>query len=160
MNEGVQALLHRAAIHDLHMRYFHGADSGDRALVRTCFTDDVHAQYEGRPPVQGLDGLIAQIALFENLANGSCRISTHFTGNVRFVHIGGDTAETHVNAFAFLVNEAGDAVSMRCLRYLDRLRLQDGQWKISQRFHTLDWRSDAPCAFARPFAQKVAGFPV
>jgi hypothetical protein len=152
---GVQQLLDRAAIHDLHMRYFSGADRADRELVRECFTDDVIAQYEGRPVAQGCDALMEQIALFKNLENGSCRISTHFAGNILFKDLGEDSAETELNVFAFLIPAAGKLVSMRSLRYLDQLRRVGEHWKISARLHTLDWSCDVPTTFARSFTEKL-----
>jgi len=151
----IQGLLDRAAIYDTHMRYFNAADCADRAGVRSCFTDDVTAQYEGRPPVRGLDALIEQIALFRNLEDGTCRISTHFVGNVQFKSMTRHTAQTELNAFAFLADRDGAAVAMRSLRYLDQLRRVEDVWKISARLHTLDWSSQVPASFVRAFAAKV-----
>ncbi|AZG08235.1 nuclear transport factor 2 family protein [Pigmentiphaga sp. H8] len=156
-HDALQRLLDRAAIHDLHTRYFNAADNADRALVETCFTDDVVAQYEGRPPARGREALLDQIALFRNLEEGKCRISTHFMGNLLFRSLTASFAETEINAFAFLVQQDGTTVSARSLRYLDRLRLEDGAWKIHARLHTLDWSCDVPASFARPFAQKLRG---
>jgi hypothetical protein len=151
----VQVLIDRAAIHDLHMRYFNGADCARRDVVRDCFTPDVVAQYEGRPSVRGVDALVAQIALFDSLASGVCRISTHFTGNVQYKRLDAGAAETEINAFAFLVQSDEDVVSMRSLRYLDSLRRVEGQWRISARLHTLDWACNVPATTARMFAQKL-----
>lgn len=157
--DALQALLDRAQIQDVLMRYFHGIDSGDRGLVRSCFTEDVAAHYEGRTPVRGVEALIAQIVLFDNLASGACRISTHFAGNLQFKEITGDHAETETNGFAFLVNADGSSVAMRSLRHLDRWRREKGEWKIAARLHTLDWSCDVPCTFARVFAQKLNKLP-
>jgi hypothetical protein len=153
---GIETLLNRTAIHDVLMRYFHAADGGDRDAMRDCFTEDVVATYEGRPRVQGVDALIAQIVLFENLASGHCRISTHFAGNLQFWEVADDHAEAAMNVIAFLVDREGKTVAMRSLRYLDRLRLERGQWRIAARVHTLDWSCDLPCAFARSFTEKIS----
>jgi hypothetical protein len=155
----VRALLDRAEIHDVLMRYFHGADSGNREVVRACFTEDVAAHYDGREPTRGVDALIGQISLFENLESGACKVSTHFVGNVQYKEIAPDTAETETNAFAFLVARDGSTVAMRSLRYLDQLRREEGKWKIAARLHTLDWSCDVPCTFARPFADKLIKLP-
>lgn len=157
----IQNLIDRAAIHDVAMRYFHGADRADKALVRSCFTEDVQAHYEGRPPAHGADALLAQIALFDNLASGACRISTHFAGNLQYKAVAGDGAETEINAFAFLVNavQGSDQVAMRSLRYLDRWVRQPGGWKIAARVHTLDWSCEVPASFAKSFGQRLNGFP-
>ena len=69
-NAAVQMLLDRAAIHDLHVRYFGAIDAGDQATVRRCFTTDVTARYHGRAPVHGIDALIASIAIWLNHASG------------------------------------------------------------------------------------------
>lgn len=157
----IENLVARAAIHDVVMRYFHGADRADKTLVRGCFTDDVQAQYHERAPVLGADALIAQIALFDNLASRACKIATHFVGNLQFKLVARDRAETETHAFAFLINTAqgSDQVAMRSLRYLDRWVRQAGQWKIAARIHTLDWRCEVPASFAKSLAQRVNGFP-
>ena len=46
----VRHLLDRAAIRDVMARYFLGIDRAEPALVRSCFTADVKAQYDGRTP--------------------------------------------------------------------------------------------------------------
>ena len=158
-NAPLSVLLDRMAVQDLLMRYFNAADRSDRKAVRSCFTQDVSAQYEGRPSVRGVDALMAQIALFDNLATGATTVATHFTGNLLFKELAGDYAETEHNVIACLVDRSGTTVAIRCLRYLDRLRREDGEWRIFARVHTLDWSCDLPCAFARPFGQKVDGFP-
>ena len=151
----VQALIDRAAIQDVLMQYFSAVDAGDKRAVRACFTEDVLAQYEGRPVIRGVDALLAQIVLFENLASGACRISTHFAGNLRFKDVQLQRAETELNAFACLVDEGGATVAIRSLRYFDQLRKENGEWKIAARLHTLDWSTSAHCAFARRFAEKL-----
>jgi ketosteroid isomerase-like protein len=152
---GVQELIDRAAIQDVLMQYFSAADAGDQHAVRACFTEDVLAQYEGRPAVRGADALLAQIVLFENLASGVCRISTHFSGNLRFKELGNGHAVTELNALACLVDKSGTTVAVRSLRYLDQMRKEDGCWKISARLHTLDWATAVPCTFARLFTEKL-----
>lgn len=140
----VEKLLGRAAIHDVLMRYFSAADRADPEAVRSCFTEDAHAHYHGREPVHGADTVVAQIALFRNMASGACKIATHFVGNLQFKMIEGDWAETEANAFAFLVGpvNGADQVIVRSLRYLDRWQRTEGRWKIAARVHTLDWSSE------------------
>ncbi|MGC4251930.1 MAG: nuclear transport factor 2 family protein [Sphingobium sp.] len=155
----LQALADRAAIQDVLLRYFHAADRGDREAMRGCFTQDVRAHYDGRAAVEGVDALIEQIGLFRNLESGACRIATHFAGNLVFRALANGHAETETNAFAFLLDASGETVAVRSLRYLDRLRREQGQWRIAARIHTLDWSGEMPCTFARAFAAKVNGFP-
>ncbi|WP_374221257.1 nuclear transport factor 2 family protein [Variovorax sp. E3] len=159
MSNSVIYLRDRADIHDVLMRYFNAADSGRKDLVRNCFTEDVTAQYEGRPQAHGVDALMAQIALFDNLVSGACRVSTHFAGNLVFKSQTEELAETEHNVFAFLVNSDGTTVLARSLRYLDRLKRVNGEWRIFARLHTLDWSCEMPCTFARAFALKARDFP-
>ena len=163
-----QYLLDRAAIHDLHARYFQGLDRGKPDQVRSCFTEDVQAHYDGRSalrpggdPVQGIDALMNSIITFRHQQTGEWKITTHFMGNLNINFLAGDVAETETNALAFLVlaGEPTDQVVIRSLRYLDRLRRTEGGWRISERRHTLDWSCQVPAIFAVTMAQRVATWP-
>ena len=48
----IQTLLDRAAIHDVLARYYQGLDQGKPEQVRSCFTDDVCAKFDERPPTR------------------------------------------------------------------------------------------------------------
>ncbi|MGZ5730051.1 MAG: hypothetical protein ACXWI8_22875, partial [Burkholderiales bacterium] len=65
------------------------------------------------------------------------------------------------NAIAFLVepSEGPDLVSIRSLRYIDRMRRQENGWRISDRIHTLDWSCQVPANFAITLAQRVSALP-
>ena len=65
------------------------------------------------------------------------------------------------NAIAFLVEpgKGADMVSMRSLRYIDRMRRQENGWRISDRIHTLDWSCQMPTNFAITLAQRVSALP-
>src|SRR4051812_17046502 len=102
-NFALQTLLDRAAIHDLHVRYFQGIDRSDQAGVRRCFTDNVEARYHGRAAVSGIDALIASIAIWPNHASGELKISTHFMGNLVYRRVERDIAETEVSTLVCLV---------------------------------------------------------
>ena len=45
------------------MRVTFMARMEDEGVVRSCFTQDIEAHYEGRPPAFGLDALIEQIGV-------------------------------------------------------------------------------------------------
>jgi ketosteroid isomerase-like protein len=159
---GLQYLLDRAAIHDVLIRYFLGIDLGDRQQVRNCFTDDVKGFYHARPPVRGIEALMNQIPSFAKQASGEWKISTHFMGNLHFKSLDADVAETETHAFAFLVlttTTPPDQVAMRSLRYLDRFVRLDGQWRISERMHTLDWAAEVPSNFAAALAERKGARP-
>ena len=157
----MQHLMDRAAIHDLHTRYFQGLDRSDPAQVRSCFTDDIRAHYDQRTPTAGIEALMASLANFNKLRDGRMKITNHFMGNLIYTLIEGDVAETEMNAVAFLVEPGkdGDAVAMRSLRYLDRMRRQPNGWRISDRIHTLDWSCQVPVTSAITIAQRVSVLP-
>ncbi|MDP2707867.1 MAG: nuclear transport factor 2 family protein [Burkholderiales bacterium] len=153
-----QCLLDRAAIHDVLARYFQGIDAGKPDQVRSCFTGDVQAAYDGRSFVQGVDALMDSFLAFRKKAAGEWKVTTHFMGNLNFNLIEGDVAETETYAIAFLVltGKPTDQVAMRSLRYLDRLRRVEDGWRISERVHTLDWSCQVSPTFAASMAQRVA----
>ena len=157
-----QCLLNRAAIHDVLTRYFQGIDRGKPDQVRSCFTEDVQAYYDGRAPVRGIDALMDSFLAFRKQAAGEWKITTHFMGNLNFNLLEGDVAETETNALTFLVlpGEPTDQVTIRSLRYVDRLRREEGGWRISERLHTLDWSCQVPATFAVTTAQRITTRPV
>jgi SnoaL-like domain len=156
-----QYLMDRAAIQDLLACYFQGLDRGSPEQVRSCFTDDIQARYDQRPPTTGIEELINSLQNFNKLKEGKMKITTHFMGNLNIKSIQDDVAETETNAIAFLVEpgEGADLVSMRSLRYIDRLRRQENGWRISDRIHTLDWSCQVPTNYAITLAQRVSALP-
>jgi len=156
----IQRLLDRAAIHDVHTRYYQGIDQGKQDQVRSCFTEDVQAFYDGRAPVKGIEALMASFLAFKNQKSGEWKVTTHFMGNLNFKMLEADVAETETNAIAFLVlGREKDQLAMRSLRYLDRLRRMESGWRISVRQHTLDWSCQVPTTFAVTMAQRVMTRP-
>lgn len=154
----IQYLLDRAAIHDVLIRYFLGIDLGDREQVRNCFTDDIMGFYHARPSVDGIEALMNQIPSFAKQESGEWRISTHFMGNLHYKSIEGDSAETEAHGFAFLVlpQDSQEQVAMRSLRYLDKWRRTNSQWRICARMHTLDWACEVPTNFSVALAERKA----
>jgi hypothetical protein len=157
----LQYLADRAAIHDLMARYFQGLDRSSPEQVRGCFTEDVRAHYDKRTPTRGLDDMMKSLANFEKLRDGRMRITTHFMGNLVFLRIEGDAAEIETGAIAFLVEPGagGEVVTMRSLRYLDRMRREPEGWRICERIHTLDWSCEVPASFAITIAQRISTLP-
>jgi hypothetical protein len=158
-----QYLVDQAAIHDLHVRYFQGLDSGNRAQVVECFLPEVQAIYHNRPLARGIDALMADSLdpFFTRIASGHTRIATHFMGNFRIDRLEGDVADTEVYAIAFGVRALSpvDEVAMMSLRYMDRLlRTPDG-WKIAQRVQSMDWSCQPPAATSMTMATRVMGLP-
>ncbi len=157
----LQYLLDRAAIYDLLVRYFQGLDRCNSDQVRGCFTDDVQAHYDARPSIMGISALMDSFRTFKRMEARKMKVTTHFMGNMNVVALDGDAAETETNAIAFLVEpgEPSDRISMRSLRYLDRLRRLEDGWRISERIHTLDWSCQVPADFAVTMAQRITALP-
>ena len=155
----LRGLLDRAAIFDLHARYFQGLDSGREAQVRGCFLPDVRAIYHNRPEAVGLEALMADslTPFFQRLASRHTRIATHFMGNVVFEHIEGDAAETEVYAIAFGVRARAvlDQVAMMSLRYMDKLRRTEAGWRIAERVQSMDWSCHVPANTAMEMMARV-----
>ena len=154
----IQYLADRAAIQDVLARYFQGLDRCSKELVRSCFTEDVHVHYDKRSPVNGIDEVMAHFRTFQRMEQGLMKVTTHFMGNLNFKYIRGDTAETEMNAIAFMV-EPANVMAMRSLRYMDRLRRAGDGWRISDRAHTLDWSCRIPTDYAVTLAQRVSALP-
>jgi len=154
----IQWLLDRAAIHDLHTRYFRGIDAADQVEVRSCFTEDVRADYDGRTFVEGIDALMANFLAFRNKASGAWKATTHFMGNLRYIHLSDDVAQTEICAFACLTtpDTPRDQVAIRSLRYLDRLRRTRNGWRICDRIHTLDWSFEVPATYAAEMSKRIS----
>ncbi len=166
-SDGLQYLLDRRAIEDVLTRYFRGLDRGEPQTVRSCFTDDVVARYDGRTafrtgadaPVVGVDALLDGLITFKRQASGDWKVSTHLTGQINLLALAGDEARTETYAIAFVVqrNAPADVVAQRALRYVDRLRRTADGWRIAERLHTLDWSSEQTALFATTMSERFHG---
>lgn len=158
---GLQYLLDRAAIHDVLARYYQGLDQGNQEQVRNCFTEDIRAKFDDRPLAVGRDALMDNFFVFKNHQSGAWKITTHFMGNLNFNRLDGDIAETETNAIAFLVlpETPRELVTMRSLRYLDRLRRTPQGWRICERQHTLDWSCHVPTSYSLSIGQRLMTRP-
>lgn len=157
-----RSLHDRAAIQDVLTRYFQALDRAQPELMRSCFTEDVVAWYDGRSPMRpagqdaarGIAGVIDSLVTFKRKAAGEWKVTTHFMGNLS-ITLDGDSAETETYALAFIVLPGPpDQVAMRSLRYLDRLRRTPDGWRICERQHTLDWSCQVPADFAVAMGQR------
>lgn len=159
----LQYLLDKTAIEEVITRYFQALDRALPEQVRSCFTEDIKADYDGRTPIRGIETMMATMNTFQKLASGERLASTHFMGNLNIQRIEGGVAETETYAIAFLVLPGKpERVAMRSLRYLDRLRKVDketGEWRISERRHTLDWATEVTTNCAATLAQRMKQWP-
>lgn len=157
----IQYLMDRAAIHDVIARYYQGLDQGNQQQVRNCFTENVRAKFDDRPLAVGVDALMESFSVFRNHKSGAWKITTHFMGNLNYNLLEGDVAETETNAIAFLVlpDTPKEQVTMRSLRYLDRLRRTRDGWRICERQHTLDWSCHVPTSYSLSIGQRILKRP-
>jgi len=129
----------RAAIHDVLMRYFRGADRTDADLIRDCFHPDAEIDFgeffKGDLPafVEYLPGPTGWGAFARTL---------HVTGN-ELIEVDGTTAraETYCVAYHEPPAEPGEAppIMIVWLRYLDRFERRQGEWRILRRRTAVEW---------------------
>lgn len=135
LDSGLQALLDRAAIEDLLMRYARGVDRRDLIMVAACFTPD--AAYEGSLGDGTID--IALDALRERMPR--YRTTMHLLTNV-LIDLDGDRAssETYGLVYHRLEDADEDEDFVVGVRYLDELaRLPDG-WRITRRVTKMEFQ--------------------
>ncbi|MEO8604922.1 MAG: nuclear transport factor 2 family protein [bacterium] len=128
LDPALQTLVDRAAIEDLLVRYAHGVDRRDLAVVAACFTPD--AAYEGSLGNGSID--IALEALRERMPR--YRTTMHLITN-RLIELHGDTAtsETYALVYHRLEGDDEDEDFVVGVRYLDDLARQPDGWRIVHR---------------------------
>ncbi len=131
-----QALVDRADIADLSVRYTRALDRRDWQLLRTCFTDDATIDYEGMDPIDGPDALV-------DVCRGvldQLDASQHLLGNL-VVDVHGDDAESECYLHAQHVRRGtpGGDTYIVAGTYADRLRREPDGWKITHRRLTVTW---------------------
>lgn len=134
-----QTLLDRAQISDVFHRYATGVDTRDWALFRSCFTDDVVADFTSIWPGMVITGADEWVAMGESLINGldaTQHIITNHTHDIQ-----GDTAKctSYLHAQHILKNDMGGDQNVLAGYYkYDMVRTDDG-WKIKKYSLTITW---------------------
>ncbi len=134
----VQALVDRSAITDRLHRYTRGMDRHDREMVRSAYHDDaidVHGSM-----AFGVEDFIDWAFAYhaEQLHH------QHYLTNVT-IELDGDTA--HSETYYLFVGRYPDLETPLTLaggRYVDRFERRSGQWAISKRVCTAEWRTTPP----------------
>jgi ketosteroid isomerase-like protein len=130
----LRALLDRAAIQDVLLRYARGVDRRDFDLVASCFTPD--AAYEGSLARGTIRDALA--ALGDAMAR---YISTlHLLGN-QLIEIDGDRARSETYALAHHRLLDG-ALRVIAVRYVDELIRDGTRWHIRRRTVHHEWQRD------------------
>jgi 3-phenylpropionate/cinnamic acid dioxygenase small subunit len=125
----------RDDIADVLVRYATGIDTKDWPLFRTCFSDDVHADYGDIAVWDGVDAITDWMAA----THRDMPATNHMITNVAIdVAEAGDTAHASSYVHAVLVVTPDRAHSVDAVgRYDDELvRTVDG-WRIRQRTFTM-----------------------
>ncbi len=141
MDEAVIALLDRAEVQEVLVRYCQAIDRLDRELLATCFHEDSRHDH-------GYVGPSSTFLDFAMNVLGGCVATHHQLGNIA-IRIEGDTAfaESYFTAYHRVGDpppEAfADAAGMDLTiggRYTDSLERRDGVWRITSRTGVHDWR--------------------
>ena len=141
MIDELAVLRDRREIEDVLIRYANGLDRRDLDMVRTCFHDDVRAEYSGVRLATGIDAVIEHVRVLWDF-----RSSLHLVGNVE-VALEGDEARSVCRAVAYLVRAEHDdrgTLAMRGLVYEDRLVRTPSGWRIIERRHVPEWSVESP----------------
>jgi len=123
----------REEISDVLIRYATGIDTKDWALFRTCFTDEVHADYGEIGAWTGVD----QITEYMSVTHASMPRTNHMVSNFA-IDVDGDAASVTSYVHVVLVVSEDpftwiDGVG----QYADRfVRTSDG-WRIRERRYTM-----------------------
>ena len=132
----LQALIDRAAIQDVLLRYARGVDRRDVALVASCFTPD--AGYDGALGRGPIGDVLTRLG--ERMARYTSTL--HFLGN-QTIELAGDAARSATYALAHHVLPDGRH-RVVAVRYCDDLVRAGGTWHICRRMVHREWeRTDA-----------------
>ena len=137
----IQALLDRAHIRDVILRYARGIDRRDWDLVAACFVPGAIADYLFVPaaPIE---------AVIPAIRDALARFATtmHTMGN-QLIELNGDRADSETYAVCYHRIEAAEPQLFTVgMKYLDTLARRSDGWRISQRRITFEWQSTVPMA--------------
>jgi hypothetical protein len=139
LDTSLAALADKQAITEALMRYCHGVDRCDLALLKSAFWEDGTADYgttvlashefcEGLVPL-----LLAMQSTMHNLSN-------------MLISLDGDRARAISNCVAYHQTDGPDGATELIAggRYLDDLEKRGGEWRIVSRVYVLDWSRTGP----------------
>jgi hypothetical protein len=126
------------AIQHVISRYFYSMDSRNFKLLKTCFTQNAKAEYDGgRKVFLGRDSIVKGLRGIKRF-----KYSHHLIGNM-MVEIEGVVAKTDTYVVAFLLLDKKNTparIIVRGLRYLDNLSKTKEGWQINHRIHIPLWQ--------------------
>ena len=147
LEDRVRKLEDRAELHDLVATYFQATDDDNYAQLGLCFTIDATFAASAFPDSAGR----AAITEFLKMARSEMGQTVHTPNYVHLSFDGPDAASGTVAAHLEL--GIGEATYFAAVRYLDRYRREDGQWRIARRemraIHVGPW-SDVSTSLSSP----------
>ena len=133
-NEDVQYLLDRLAIRDVMSTYYHAVDRRDWDALATVYAADVHF----RSPAAEHNGRDSIVSSTHRV--GRYKRTMHFMGNhIATIEGGTADAETYAIAHHYYDEDGEEQEYVMGIRYIDRLRKQDGRWEIVDRLMVYDF---------------------
>jgi 3-phenylpropionate/cinnamic acid dioxygenase small subunit len=141
----MQALVDRAEIIDLCVRYATALDGRQWDLLASCFEPEAAVDYEGMEPIVGVEALVALCrGVLEPLD-----ATQHLLGNF-VVAVDGDGAscQCYLQAQHVRSGAPGGDNYIVAGTYSDSLRRGPDGWKIARRRLTVTWTSGNPAVLA------------
>jgi len=131
----VVELLDKQAVHEVMLRYLRGVDRLDPDLIQSAYHPDAEDDHGGKF-FSGAGIGEAIVPLVAELFAST----VHLLGN-HLVDLQGDVAysESYVLGYYTAVDEQGDYILVRALRYVDELVKTAGEWKIKRRRLIREW---------------------
>lgn len=154
----VQVLKDRAALSDILHNYAAGVDLRDWKLFRSCFTDDLEADFTGVLPGNVCHGADKWVAAAQRLIEPLAATQHIITNHVHVID--GDTAKSrsYLQAQHMLLNPDGSERHYLLGGYYQYAMVRTGEgWKISKYSLTKTWSSGDPGVLVpeQPARQKV-----
>lgn len=134
------------AIRDVLHRYALGIDRGDPEMLRSCFAEDVEAEYGGHALPCGVDSILRLVA-----GAGDFVSTIHHAGTVVITALMEEAAENEHYAVTYLLSRqvGGLSLTIRGVHYSDAFRRRNTGWSIARRAHRVLWSIQSP-AIAEP----------
>jgi hypothetical protein len=137
--DAVQLLLDEREIRNCVMRYCHGTDRHDWAMLVDCYLPEAVDDHGG------FKGSASRLAEWLEEKASSRGAKQHYVAN-QLIEIDGDRAVSEAYYLCYIeflddVEFAGDGVTAVVIggRYVDRLRRESGSWRIAERTAVVDW---------------------
>lgn len=136
----LEALLSKAEINEVLMRYGRGVDRADEDLLKSCYHEDAieeHGSTYAGPAHAYIEGAVGRIRKMGTMAHYICNVYIDLDGDRAYV-------EAYVLTFARFSRDCEDWDTLTGGRICDRFERRAGSWKIAHRKMTFDWNRDMP----------------